>query len=51
MNLNQKELTDDPLKSHVDHIIDFIHEFHFDSFAGVKFQSCFKKYEDVFKST
>ncbi|CAH8562008.1 unnamed protein product [Schistosoma haematobium] len=29
MNPNQKGITDDPFKSHVDHIFNFIHEFHF----------------------
>ncbi|CAH8431535.1 hypothetical protein MS3_00008193 [Schistosoma haematobium] len=49
MNVNQNGLTDDPSKSHVDHIINSVHEFHFDGLTGVTFESQFIKYEDVFK--
>lgn len=49
MNLYQKGLTDDPFKSHVDHIINSIHEFHFDGLAVATFESSLKKYKDVFR--
>ncbi|CAH8515513.1 unnamed protein product [Schistosoma bovis] len=49
MNLDQKEVTDDPFKSHVDQIVNSIHEFNFDGSAGITFETWFKKYEDLFK--
>ncbi|CAH8633842.1 unnamed protein product [Schistosoma margrebowiei] len=49
MNLDQKEVTVDPFKSHVDQIVNSIHEFNFDGSAGITFETWFKIYEDLFK--
>ncbi|VDP87210.1 unnamed protein product, partial [Schistosoma mattheei] len=49
MDLNQKEVTDDPFKSHVNQIINSIHEFNFDGSAGTNFEIWSKKYEHLFK--